>query len=691
MVRLNPEEGRYRVLLLGIGNNTEEEKSSFCHDISKHYSIPSLLLEKIVDRCPVILKKNISLIKAEILAKSFKSFGASVSIEERKHFPPISLEFQELVPHRLALESSDLRKTQRGTWSVIGRAKNISEETLSDTWVLTQLFEDLEEFIAFEETPLPINPLPPGETSPFKVIFEGDLSIKRISIAFKNASGQPIPAVDERKKREWVEVPMEGEGFLSSRRMVTEFKKRAKAIDLIKPTEKIIISKDKTILEETPLSLEQVVGVQFEKEMGEAKGGDAERISEDSLSETFEPLEKVLESSVSLFEENNYPRGEEPEKAFRQETFEESASSASEKIVEKIEIEEEAGLDRLEVSPVERKVAEESRLDASVLEEPAQLLKDISESLGEGEAEEEPEEREVVVVKEEAAKEKVVKEGETKEEEVRTETGKEEEVSSFSWIEYFRNAVETYHQKPHDIFSIWFKECRGRGEFRNSFHALLTLLVHSRFDQGNESIKVLENTQRVFRLIVPLNLPLDEMPLLEGTPFASGEVWRDLFHRALPKVQQIGNAVLEKDKWNAFDLERLIQVIPHMGHQNGRKAVQWISELISDVVEVDFSDTPVAIREGLYRVASRLGIVDPHLDYYQGRNSMGDIKIQSFSKNAFPQNPIKIEEPMAWMGKEEERGGHCFPVQPWCEGCLFETFCPRLHVDFNPSEKGMRE
>ena len=691
MVRLNPEEGRYRVLLLGIGNNTEDEKSSFCYNISKHYSIPSPLLEKIVDRCPVILKKNISLIKAEILAKSFKSFGASVSIEERKNIPPISLEFQELVPHRLALESSYLRKTQRGTWSVMGRIKNISDETLNDTWVLTQLFEDLGEFIAFEETPLPINPLPPGETSPFKVIFEGDLSIKRISVAFKNASGQPIPAVDERKKREWVEVAIGKEGFLSSRRMVTEFRKRAQAVDLTKPTEKIIISKDKTISEEPPLSLEQVVGVQFEKEMGEAKGGDAERISEDSLSETLEPLEKVLESSVSLFEENSYPRGEELEKAFGQETSEESASSASEKMVEKIEIEEEAALDKLEVSPVERKVAEESRLGASVLEEPAQLLKDISESPGEGEAEKEPEEREVVVVKEEGAKEKVVKEGEAKEEVERTETGKEEEVSSFSWIEYFRNAVKTYYQKPHDIFSIWFNECRERGEFRNSFHALLTLLVHSRFDQGNESIKVLENTQRVFRLIVPTNLPPDEIPLLEETPFASGEVWRDLFHRALPKVQQIGNAVLEKDKWNAFDLERLIQVIPHMGHQNSRKAVQWISELISDVVEVDFSDTPVAIGEGLYRVASRLGIVDPHLDYYQGRNSMGDIKIQSFSKTAFPQNPIKIEEPMAWMGKEEERGGHCFPVQPWCEGCLFETFCPRLHVDFNPSEKGMRE
>jgi hypothetical protein len=663
MVRLNREEGRYRVLLLGIGNNTEEEKSSFCQSISKHYSIPSPLLEKIVDRCPVILKKNISLIKAEILAKSFKSFGASVSIEERKHFPPISLEFQELVPHLLALESSYLRKTQRGTWSLIGRARNISDETLSDTWVLTQLFEDLEEFIAFEETPLPINPLPPGGTSPFKVIFEGDLSIKRIFIAFKNASGQPIPAADERKKKEWVEVAMEGEGFLSSPRIITEFKKKAQAVDLTKPSEKIVILKEKAVPKESSVSLEPVVGVQLEKEVREEKGGDEQRISEDYLSAPLEPFEKAFDSSLGLFEEDSYPRAEELEEASGQETFEESGLSASEEMEEKIGG---AALHELERFSVEVKVAEDSSLDASVSEEPAQLLKDISEGPEGRKREEELEERKVVVAKEEGD-------------------------HSFSWIEYFRNAVETYHQKTHDIFPIWFMECQGRREFRSSFHALLTILVHSRFDQGSKSTKALENTKRVFQVIVPPNLPLDEIPLLEGTPFTSGEVWRDLFRRALPKVLQIGNAILEKNRWNASDLERLIQVIPHVGDQNSRRAIQWISELIPDVVEIDLSDTSVTIGEGLYRVASRLGIVNPDIDYYQGRNSKGDIKIQSFAKTVFPQNPIKIEEPMAWMGGEEEQGGHCFAVQPWCVGCLFETFCPKLHVNFNPSEKWMRE
>jgi hypothetical protein len=675
MVRLNQQEGRYRVLLVRIGNNTEEEKDSFCQNISKNYNIPLPLLKKIVDRCPIVLKKNLSLKKAESLAKTLKSFGGMVSVEERRSFPPIALEFQELVPHQLALESSYLRKTPRGLWSVIGRAKNISDETLMDTWALIQLFEDLEEFITFEEAPLPINPLPSGETSPFKVIFEGDLSIKKISIVFKNASGQPIPAVDRRKKREWVQVEIEGEHSISSPSMSAEFGERSQAIDLTEPTEKMVTGMEKEILEETTLSLEQEAVLSFGEEVGGEEGEDAGRISEESLSLTLEPSMEVSESSPSLLETND-SRGEGiSERTFGLQTFQELTPSVSEEREE--EIEEESDMNK-SGQPSDGEVTGERPLDGSVFAEASQLLEDISGSPGEVEPEEKTKGREEEI---EGRKEEVAREG----------IREGEEPPSFSWIEYFRDAVENFCQKPRDIFSIWFEECRKEGEFQNSLHPLLTILVHARFDQGNQPIKVLENTQRVFRLVVQSNLLIDELPPLEGTPFVSGGVWRDLFHRALPKIQQIGNAILEKNKWTAFDLEQFIQVIPHMGHPNSRRAIRWIKELIPDVVEIDFSDAPITVGESLYRVASRLGIVDPHFDYYQGRNSMGDIKIQSFAKMAFPQSRIKVEELMDWVGGEEERGGHCFPVEPRCEGCLFETFCPRLYVHINPSEKGMRE
>jgi hypothetical protein len=652
MVRLNQEEGRYRVLLIGIGDNTEEEKESFSHHLSKTYSIPFPLLKKIVDRSPIVLKKNLSLKKAEILAKTLKSFGGTVSVQERRDLPPVSLEFQELVPYRLALESALLRKTERGIWNVIGRARNISDEMLSDAWVLVQLFDDLGDFIAFEETPFAINPLPPGEISPFKVILEGDRFLRRVSVAFKNASGEPIPALDERKKKEWVEVEIEDEGIVSSARTSTGLGEKYHPLESVESPGKRELDKEKDISTE-PLSSGQegVLPLLFGGEPKTEQEGDAERIPEESFSLILEPQEEISEPSSSLLEDNHRSGEQAPEaagdEALRPEELKETIGGE--------------GLTAEPERPSDAEVPEASYLDASVFEEATRLLEDLSEGPGEVEAEEETEKR------------------------------ADEEPPSFPWIEHFREAVQTFYQKPRDIFSIWFEECRKEGEFKDSLHALLTILVHSRFDQGSQSIKALENTQRVSRLIVQPNLLLDEIPPLEETPFVSGELWRELFHRALPKVQQIGKTILERSTWKGFELECLIQVIPHMGLPNSRTAIRWFKELIPDVLEVDFSDTPVTVGEGFYRVASRLGVVDPHFDHYQGRNSMADVKIQSFARMAFPRNPLEVEEPMTWMGRAEEHGGHCFPIQPKCEGCLFETFCPKLYVHFNPAEKGMRE
>jgi hypothetical protein len=430
--------------------------------------------------------------------------------------------------------------------------------------------------------------------------------------------------------------------------MSIPLEEKSQAIDLTAPPEKMIVENGKEILRDISLPSAKEMAPAVGEEMGEKQGGEAERISDESLSLPLGPLEIISGSTSALLKEDSSPGGEESERALQQGAPQEFTSSASEEFGKEIE----AALDELELVSDEEEEAAESRLAPSALQEATQLPEDISESP----------------------------------EEAREE---EKAVSSFSWIGYFRDAVETFDQNPRDIFSIWFEECRKKGEFGNSFHGLLTILVHSRFDQGSQSVKALENTQKVFRLLVQPNLLLDQIPPLEGTSFVSGEVWRDLFQRALPKVNQIGNAVFEKKRWSAFDLERVIQVIPHMGHPNSQRAIRWISQLIPDVVEVDFSDAPIMIGEDLYRVAARLGIVDPRLDHYQGENSAGDTKIQSFAGEAFPHHPVKVEKPMAWMGAGEEQGGHCFPVQPWCKGCLFETFCPKLYLDFNPSEKGM--
>jgi len=649
MVRLYQPEGRYRVLLIGVGSNTEAEKDSFCHIISKNYSVPFLQLKKIVNRCPVILKKNLSLKKAELLAKTLKSFGASLSVEERREGPPISLEFQELAPHRLGLESCFFRRSQTGIWSVTGRAKNISDETLSDIWVLVQVFEDFEEFVAFEEAPLPINPLPSGQTSPFKVVLEGTFSIKKISVGFKDASGQAVPAADKRKRKEWVKVDL-GEGHsLSSREMPTVPGEKSEGANFAEPLERMIPDKEDEISGDIPLSSEK--GVAPLSGDGRCENyEEVEGVEGRCILFPLEPSKKITEFPLILVKKDDSLGKQRSRSALDQDMSDDCALSVSNELGGKIG----ADLDGSGLISDKAKQSEESRLTPLVFQEATQLLKDISENSKAGETE-------------------------------------EKIAPSLSWIESFRDAVKTFYQTPHDIFSIWFEECKKNGKFKNLLHSILTILIHSRFDQGTQSGNPLENTQKMFHLIVQPNLPFDEIPSLEGTSFASGDVWRNLLQRALPKVHQIGQAILEKKRWNVSDLERLIQVIPHMGIRNSRMAIRWISELMPDIAEIDFSSTPIAIGGGLYRVAARLGIVDPHMDYYNGKNLVGDTKIQSFAMKAFPRNPVRIEKPMMWVGDGEERGGHCFPVQPWCNGCLFETFCARLYLDFDPSEKGLRD
>ncbi len=742
MQGMNQEERNYRVVLIGIEDATEEKKESFCKKISENYSISLPLLKKIVDNCPIALKKNLSRNKAEELGKTLKSFGAIVSVEEKKENPPIFLEFKDKAPHRVALESSDLRRIPSGEWNIVGRAKNISEESLNDTWILIQTFNDFEELLTFEEVPIPFNPIPPGEAFPFKVVFEGDLSIKKVSIAFKNASGYLIPAVDRRKKREWVGIELRN-----------EIEKESQFIDRIVPSEEFFIKGSSDLWkvntpssepESPPLLLEESKGIEEEAgEQGlkEVISLSLEESPKENIPESMEestdftsvipredeyqaeeelraPLESEPSQTVTPhFMENgnkedmnlgkvNTPSSEpESPPLLLEESkgIEEEAGEQGSKEVISLSLEEspkenipetmEESTDFTSVIPREDEYQAEEELRVPLESEPSQTVTLHSVENGSKEdmnlgAEPSLDDRKDII--QETHLDTPLLEGPPpllKEISSKTMQGEKE---PFPWIKEFRNSVEIYYRKHRDIFSTWYETYQREDGLADPLHSLLTILVHARFNQADFSEKTLENTQRVVHCIAQSNLRLEEIPPLEGTPFFSGEDWRDLFHKAFPKLQQVANNILKKEKWDAIDLERLIGVVPHMSDKNSRMSTRWMHELIQDIIEIDFSNTLINIGENLYRVASRLGVVDPHFDYYQGKNSIGDLKIQSFAKIAFPQYPIKIEEPMTWVGRKEEEGGYCFPIQPRCEGCLFETFCPKLYFHLNPSGKGMK-
>jgi hypothetical protein len=589
---MNQEGGRFQVLLIGMAEDSDEKRESFCRHVSKNFSIPFSLLRKIVERCPIVLKKNLSLRSAEKLADTLQSLGALVSIELKREDVAISLDFEGMGPCRIALESSSLSRTANGMWNVIGRVRNVSEDSLNDTWVLIQLFDDFEKLLTFEQALLPINPIPPGNASPFRLTFEGHLPVKKASIAFKNSSGNPLSAADGRRregaKRETASEVEEG----------------------LLPSGGILMEEDSQSCGETPSSEEKII----------AREGE---------------------------EGNNQNPVRPPEMAPERESNREG----------------EKGDVQTQLEPPQALTGRDDSLPER--ESPSDLLEDLPQ----GTSLNSPEYGHT-----DQSLDKVTS----------------RDLLSFSWMEEFRNSIEAYSNKLQPIFCSWFEARRKEGAFSNSNHFLLTIMVHSRFDQSSDPLHSLGNTEKVFQLILQPNLSLEEIPSLEGTSLQPGSDWRNLFHRAIPKLQQVADKILEQGRWNASELERLIQIIPHMDSKSSRRAVWWITQLIPDSVEVDYSEAPVIVEGGLYRVASRLGVVDPHFDYYQGSNSTGDLKIQAFAKEAFPQCPIKIEEPMTWLGTEQEEGGHCFPNQPRCEGCPFDSFCPKLYYDFNPAEKGMR-
>jgi len=632
MQQQNQREENYRVLLMGIEDETEERKEVFWRIVSERYHLSLSSLREIMNRSPVVLAGSLSLDEARHLAERLKPLGALVSIDKKNDIPTMNLEFQETDSALIALEASSLRKTQSETWSVTGRVKNISAETLHDVWVLIQLFGNHGDFLTFEEVPLPLNPLPPQGSSPFKVIFEGSLVVKSIAITLKNSGGRPLPSTDHRK-------PLtDGNAIYDDRRepclSVVSAEESERRTDEEQPNPMHPDAHQAKGVEECPRDHKPADGMTTEEEVHFPHLGP----SKDKI-----PAESNEEFS-------NVP-----------------LSSSSSAILANADVE------MIDVVFPELKPSaecsggngQEIPNHTPVLEEASQLLKEITES----------------------------KAQETEEKHVEEESASQltENLPTFPYYEEFRDSVESYYETHPDHFVEWMETQEREEGVRGRLRCLVTLLVHTRFDQMTKPEKALENTRKVTHLVLQPNVSFEEIPSLEGTRHFSGDHWKLLFHRALPRIQSIAQEIEVKKQWNARELEQLIQIIPHMSPETSRRAVRWIQRFRIEGIEIDFSQASIFLGGSLYRVAARLGVVDPQFDYYEGPNSMGDVKIQAFARTAFPEDPLRVEEPMNWLGMgTPEDGGACTPISPRCEGCLFSGFCPRHFLHLDPSEKGMR-
>jgi len=268
---------------------------------------------------------------------------------------------------------------------------------------------------------------------------------------------------------------------------------------------------------------------------------------------------------------------------------------------------------------------------------------------------------------------------------------------SEKWLPKFQKVIIDYtRNRAPDPFMTWYRRKDSEGFFAGDFERVLVILIDARFDQRTTAGKALQNTIAVVKLgALKRSLSRKELPLLISRQNVTAEKWTDLFYLSLPKLHDLAKQILKRREWDAANLIDFMQYdlghgrrVPWFGVKTVRLAVRWLYELIP-ALRINMTTYKIPVDSLVYRVSSRLGIIDPNRDKYFGEDSPADFKIQSFVKRTFPNEPYVLDEPLWSTGRRVVDGGHCFPQNPNCHGCLFEDICPKEFLDIDPEKLGM--
>ena len=264
------------------------------------------------------------------------------------------------------------------------------------------------------------------------------------------------------------------------------------------------------------------------------------------------------------------------------------------------------------------------------------------------------------------------------------------------WKDSIREIILEYNKhRISDPFMTWFRQKDKEKAFANDFERILIILIDARFDQQTTADKALENTRRVFEAgVLKRQLDRSEIPSLIPRQRMTAEKWTNLFYVAIPRLYRLATEIGRKRTWTAQELLRLMHSsrfkVPYLGVKTSRLAVRWLYELVPNL-KIDMQDFKVPVDRLVYRVACRLGIINPRVDKYYGEGSPADLKIQTLAKTLFPNDPWFLDEPLWSTGRQASKGGHCYPTHPRHDGCIFETICQKKFNEFDPSGIGMQE
>jgi hypothetical protein len=264
-------------------------------------------------------------------------------------------------------------------------------------------------------------------------------------------------------------------------------------------------------------------------------------------------------------------------------------------------------------------------------------------------------------------------------------------VSDIHDLDQFRSIILHYNEhRISDPFMTWFREQDVAGAFASTFEKILVVLIDARFDQQTKAENALKNTKHVVECgALDRVIGREAVQLLIPRQRTTAEDWTNLFVTSQHRLRRLAKRIEEKQRWNASTLLACMlsrnYKVPYLGLKTSRLAVRWLHELVH-ALDIDMSDFTIPVDVLVYRVASRLGIIDPNVDTYTRAGSPADRKIQSFAKALFPDNPWFLDEALWSTGRQKVQGGHCYPISPQCHGCIFYEVCPKHYANVNPDD-----
>jgi len=204
------DQNTYKVLLMGLTNDSAEGREMFLGGISERFHISREKVQFLLNKTPILLKRGLSSRTAEALVDEFQSLGGKARCMRDDEGPLLELEFAAEENPLLQLET--LTSSFHGDGiEVIGRVRNISSHPMRGVKVIAQFFDPSNHFISYGESSLAFSTLQPGQLSPFRVMRGDNAGVGRISIAFKGEDGAMIDVRNTRASPQKVTLPVDGD------------------------------------------------------------------------------------------------------------------------------------------------------------------------------------------------------------------------------------------------------------------------------------------------------------------------------------------------------------------------------------------------------------------------------------------------------------------------------------------------